>query len=387
MARPRQSAPRLKSELAFSAERLVSESGPGALTVRAVAAAAGVSANAPYHYFPGGVVELLASTAITGFVELREALAALPLAAPGVERVAEIVARYVQFGVERANLYRAMFDVRMAEPLETGTTRGGGEPTFASLRVLKAAAYDDLVNPLIRLEAQRRMRAAHAAREAPGLVLAAMAHGLVGEFIDEGLLRPESDTHPWTDERRAMTADVTDILLHGLLARPSHPPGAAEPVRSETMVPEEDPAWEHYPETVLEFSPGGDVLQVDLREAVSAETAQALADLGLPDAFAVLTANNPRGRTVSTSENISRMLELKRQLRAHGQLWLRVDGVSPDRLHREEGVAVAVARETAVHLGRKFEQSAIYWCELGVFWVVGALVKSEAIRLPFEGLK
>jgi AcrR family transcriptional regulator len=125
MARPRQSAPRLKSELAFSAERLVSESGPGALTVRAVAAAAGVSANAPYHYFPGGVVELLASTAITGFVELREALAALPLAAPGVERVAEIVARYVQFGVERANLYRAMFDVRMAEPLETGTTRGG----------------------------------------------------------------------------------------------------------------------------------------------------------------------------------------------------------------------------------------------------------------------
>ena len=55
---------------------------------------------------------------------------------------------------------------------------------------------------------------------------------------------------------------------------------------------------------------------------------------------------------------------------------------APDRSHREPGVAVVLDREAAQQVGREYEQSAIYWYEDGVVWLVGALVDAPPERLP-----
>lgn len=381
MARPRNPAPALKETLARVAREIIVAEGPDALTVRAAAAAAGVSANAPYFHYRGGAAELLAAAAIGGFADLCKALRRPPLPAAGIDAVRELVLRYVGFGVRHPNLYRAMFHHRIAEPLEAGTTEEKGEATFAELRQLKLQAYEDVVAPLALLRDEGALRGAQDSRGAPGLALAALAHGLVGEFIDEGLVRPEDPARPWTKARRAMTAEITDVMLMGLLGDVAAARATSGPTRA-PMRPGDDPGWRHYRETILEFFPGEHAITVDLRRPVRAAALAQLRDRGLPHRFAVLTAWNPRGRASSADANAERDRSLKEVLRADGQMWVRVDGTSPDGTHREKGVAVALSKEEARELAIGYGQSAIYWCDNGTFSIVGALVEAEEVELP-----
>ena len=213
----------LRDSLTRHALRLVEEHGPDGLTLRAVARAAEASHNAPYIYFPGGVIELLAVVAIHGFEAFIAALEHSPVKSDPVERTHEVVRRYVRFGVERPQLYRAMFHARLADSLENpddSTLPAARAPeTFLTLRMLKVEAYELLVAPLFALESKGSLRAGNP-REF-GLAVAALAHGLVGEFIDEGLEGRASRLQPWSKPRREMTAAITDMLLHGLLATPA----------------------------------------------------------------------------------------------------------------------------------------------------------------------
>lgn len=381
MARPRNPAPPLRATLAQVARQIIVERGVEALTVRAAAAESGVTANAPYHHFPGGLPELIASTAIGGFVELRTALGHPPLPAPPADAVRALMVRYVEFGVRNANLYRAMFHHRIAEPLEAPAADQKGESTYAELRVLKAQAYEDIVAPLSRLRAEGSLRGGHPPRGAPGLALAALAHGLVGEFIDEGLVRPDDD-EPWTSDRREMTVEVTDVMLLGLLGDSAVGRGVEGRPAPESLRPEDDPSWRAYHDAVLEFFPGEYAVAIDLRQPVSERDLERLRERGLPDRFSVFTACNPRGRAVSAEENARRDRALKERLRSEGQMWVRCDGVSADRAHREVGVATGLSKEDARRLAIEFEQSAIYWFDGEGFWIVGAVVEAEAVSLP-----
>ena len=209
----------LRDVLAHHALQMVEAAGPDELSLRGVAEAAGVSKKAPYLYFEDGVREMLATVAIQGFEELVAAIAKEPDNRLGLARARQVVARYVQFGVERPHLYRAMFDSRLADPLEgdgEAVTPGRGEKTYRTLRVVKVKAYQSLVAPLEDLQREGRLRP----RTRPhyvGMAIGALAHGLVGEFIDEGIGARASRDVPWSELRQRMTAEVTDMLLLGLV--------------------------------------------------------------------------------------------------------------------------------------------------------------------------
>jgi hypothetical protein len=155
-----------------------------------------------------------------------------------------------------------------------------------------------------------------------------------------------------------------------------------EPAGAVPLAPEEDPSWQHYGQTILEFFPGEQAVSIDLRKAPVPAAVERLHQRGLPDSFAVLTACDPRGRTATETENRQRTAELKGRLRETGQLWAPADGVSPDGQHREAGIAVALSQEDARRLACDFEQSAFFWYDGAAFWLVGALVQASPVRLP-----
>lgn len=90
----------------------------------------------------------------------------------------------------------------------------------------------------------------------------------------------------------------------------------------------------------------------------------------LPRSFAVVTAWNPHGRTVSETENVARGEALGRRVRALGWEHFDVTGASPDLGHREPGLGlVPPALADAAALSAAFDQRAFFWVEDGRLWV------------------
>lgn len=147
------------------------------------------------------------------------------------------------------------------------------------------------------------------------------------------------------------------------------------------MKPVQDPSWSHYGDTLIELFDDGSVV-LDVREPIPQHKRQVLAASVLGRQFAVLTAFNPHGRDHTAADNEERDRRLRADLTARGLTWVCADGWSPDRSHREPGVAVVVDRTTAQQIAREYEQSAIYWYDDGVIWLVGALVDASPERLP-----
>lgn len=143
----------------------------------------------------------------------------------------------------------------------------------------------------------------------------------------------------------------------------------------------DDPSWRLYPHTILEFHTGAP-LTIDLRQTVRAPVSGCLRAANLDPTFAVITAFNPRGHAHSDQDNARFESQLEEQLRQRGLQVVHVDGVSPDRIHRERGVAVSVSREEATTLANQYHQSAFFWFDGEAFWVVPAVVEAPAIRLP-----
>jgi hypothetical protein len=151
----------------------------------------------------------------------------------------------------------------------------------------------------------------------------------------------------------------------------------------EYMRPEEDPSWLAYPETVLELH-GSRTVRIDLRETPSLAVLDEIRAIGLAEPFAVVTAWDPCGMTADASHNERADARLRAILDDSGLRWIRADGVSVDGSHRERGVAVATTVGHAGELARTFRQSAIFWFEDGVFWLMPGLVRAEPLRLPAE---
>ena len=155
------------------------------------------------------------------------------------------------------------------------------------------------------------------------------------------------------------------------------------------MRAEDDPSWAAYAETLLALGPvdgdgvaDTDGVAVDLREALTPNHRVALAGLGLQAPFAVLTAHNPRGRIVDAEENGRRGALLVAALARAGVPWIPAVGMSPDGSHREPGVAAHLPLPVAARTAAEWEQSAFFWFDGDVFWLVGALVDAPPARLP-----
>jgi hypothetical protein len=149
------------------------------------------------------------------------------------------------------------------------------------------------------------------------------------------------------------------------------------------MKPADDPSWDSYYRTRLELLEDRSMV-VDLARPISAGTFASLLALGVGPTFAVLTACNPRGRLVNVAENIRLLGLLVEELYLLGLASVPTDGVSPDGLHREVGVAVSLDdKEAAAELARKYGQSAFYWFDGADMWLVGGLVEVADRRLPW----
>ena len=142
---PRRSARRgyhhgdLRRALLNAALPLIRKGGPEALTLRAVARAAGVSQTAPYRHFVDRAA-LVAAVADEGFQRLyerlREAVTA-PERATGRRRqtaragLQAIAVAYVQFAIDHPDEYRVMFG---SEVMTTDSPPGARDQVFAFLR-------------------------------------------------------------------------------------------------------------------------------------------------------------------------------------------------------------------------------------------------------------
>lgn len=150
------------------------------------------------------------------------------------------------------------------------------------------------------------------------------------------------------------------------------------------MKPGQDPSWEFYAETILVLRLRSGSLSIDLRRPVAPAQRQRLEESDLPREFGVVTASNPVGGRLSAAENDDRRRQLHAEILQEGWRCIPADGVSPGEEHRERGFAIACSREAARELAQRFDQSAFFWFDGDAFWIVGALVATDPIRLPLE---
>ncbi len=213
-----------RAKLVSEATRLLETGGYETLSLRSAAKAAGLSPAAPYRHFEHGAPELLAVVAESGFkdmiAELERGAKPSESSSPR-ERIIDVSLAYVRFGVDRPDLYRALFSSQLAEPLEmheklweSGEISFSSRKTYESLAAVKQRAFEALIAPL--RDAQQTGALKKGDVEEFGLALAALVHGLVGEFIDEGLGRSQSQKQPWSKVRREMTRRMVELLLSGL---------------------------------------------------------------------------------------------------------------------------------------------------------------------------
>ena len=117
----------LSRALVEAASRLLAREGASALSLRAVAREAGVSAAAPYHHFKDKN-ELLNAVAKLGFEKMGEAMHnSIENAASPAERLNAVGVAYVSFARENDALYKVMYEAgrdRDSRAASAGETEG-----------------------------------------------------------------------------------------------------------------------------------------------------------------------------------------------------------------------------------------------------------------------
>lgn len=144
------------------------------------------------------------------------------------------------------------------------------------------------------------------------------------------------------------------------------------------MAPSSD--WGDFPCTHLHFG-DPEPFTIDVRGTVTRQERAALAARGLAGAFAVVTAQDPKGRTQPPEVNARLAAKLQAQVAALGVTFAQVDACSPDRSHCEHSLALAIRRHEAVDLAREYDQLAIFWFDGDAFWIVPAKSSKRPVRL------
>lgn len=177
----------LRTALVGAALDLLAENGANAVSLRAVARRAGVSAMAPYRHYPDKE-GLLAAVAVQGFEGLRGVLRAADDAAPAGQALVEQAVAYVRYALEKPALFRLMF----------GPKRLGTHP---ELITAGEAAYAVLA---ARVAAEA---SANADRDARALGCWSLVHGLASLFLDGRI----------SDKTAASDSDVTRRVAEAML--------------------------------------------------------------------------------------------------------------------------------------------------------------------------
>ncbi|MBD3555226.1 TetR/AcrR family transcriptional regulator [Streptomyces sp. SP18CM02] len=128
----------LRAACLRAARELLEEDGSAALSLRAVARRAGVSATAPYRHYSDREA-LVSAVAAEGYRELAEHLAQAHPAPSTPDELAAVAVAYVRFALEHPALFRAMF----AEPCDpTSEERVAATETISAyVRTIVGAAF------------------------------------------------------------------------------------------------------------------------------------------------------------------------------------------------------------------------------------------------------
>jgi AcrR family transcriptional regulator len=195
----------LKKALLHAAARTLAAHGERAVTVRAVAAAAGVSPAALYHHFPGRDA-LLAALAAEGFVRLREGMraAARKHTLGSSERLSAVAQVYVRLALDDPARFRLMFSPLLARKHE-----------YPALEATALGAFHELETELLAVSSpaslpREKSPAAHATEHA--LAAWSLVHGLATLWIDDAIqsLAPKGAT------ANALASSLARMLLGGL---------------------------------------------------------------------------------------------------------------------------------------------------------------------------
>ncbi len=194
--------PELRTALVGAALDLLAEDGAQAISLRAVARRAGVSAMAPYRHY-ADKEGLLAAVAVQGFAGLRHVLRAADDAAPAGKALVEQAVAYVRYALQNPALFRLMF----------GPKRLGVHPELAAAG---EAAYAVLA---ARVAAEAP---ADADRDARALGCWSLVHGLASLFLDGRI----------GDKTAASDGDITRRVAEAMLGLERVQADGVSPTRS-----------------------------------------------------------------------------------------------------------------------------------------------------------
>ncbi|RJG11801.1 TetR/AcrR family transcriptional regulator [Massilia cavernae] len=187
----------LRQELVDSAVELLHSEGEEALTLRAVARAAGVSQTAPYRHFSDRGA-LLAAVAETGFSKLDERCEhALSISGGPRDRLHRLGKAYVQFARDEPALYRLMF----------GAELGPFKDAYPSLDAGAKRVHD-----MMRITVEDLMPeggAPNADAESACIAAWSLVHGLASLLIDRNINVP-------ANRATALIDSVTSLFAKGL---------------------------------------------------------------------------------------------------------------------------------------------------------------------------
>nr|WP_184800501.1 TetR/AcrR family transcriptional regulator [Nitrospirillum iridis] len=183
----------LREALVRTALALLEDGGVEALTLRAAARGAGVSAMAPYRHFADKAA-LLTAVAAQGYADLRDRLAHADGQTDARQALVEQGVAYVLFAYERPALFRLMFGAPLAAPKVA--------PASAD------TAYGILAARVAGLVPE-------AERETATMAAWSLVHGLACLTVDGRLPPPAQGNAPTTE---ALARRVTGLFAAGLPA-------------------------------------------------------------------------------------------------------------------------------------------------------------------------
>jgi AcrR family transcriptional regulator len=184
--RSRTPSAEVERELLAAAETVLVRDGPGGLTVRAVAAEAGIAPMGVYNRL-GGKDGLVDALLIKGFDRLRAAIEA-GREPDMLARLRSCGLRYREFALTNPNFYAIMFEDAIPREQESTEVTEHARGTFAALvRLVELAAASGVIAAPNPLEAAQQIwSAVHGAvaLELKGLVLTPDPEATYGAFID-----------------------------------------------------------------------------------------------------------------------------------------------------------------------------------------------------------
>ncbi|QSX33097.1 DUF3293 domain-containing protein [Shewanella avicenniae] len=103
--------------------------------------------------------------------------------------------------------------------------------------------------------------------------------------------------------------------------------------------------------------------------------------LNPPCAFAIITASNPLGILLSSSQNRLRDKQLQQDIHQSGCAYRAMMGASPDLQHMEKSWAVYLDQASAHQLAHKYQQNAFYYVENGHIHLIPCHSKAEPVTM------